>query len=142
VNAGARTAHFLAAVAGGAGRFALRLTRTSALLASSAELAGDSRTRRRGLLGRDGFEPGEALVIAPTQGIHTFGMHFAIDIVFVDRRGRVVAIACAVPPRRCRFSWRAFAAVELPAGSCGAAELVVGDELEVIGRAEPAISPP
>mgnify|MGYP003375519138 CR=1 FL=1 len=132
MNGRGRRAHFLVAAAGGAGRFGLRLTRTSALLASAAELAGDSRTRRRGLLGRARLEPGEALVIAPTQGIHTFGMRFAIDVVFVDRRGRVVAIADAVPPWRCRFSWRAFAAVELPAGSCRAAGLVAGDELDVL----------
>jgi len=132
VNGRERGAHFLAPAAGGAGRFGLRLTRTSALLASTAELAGDSRSRRRGLLGRERFEPGEALVIAPTQGIHTFGMRFAIDVVFVNREGRVVAIAGAVPPRRCRFSWRAFAAVELPAGSCRAVGLVVGDELDVV----------
>lgn len=128
-----RASHFLAT--GGAGPFALRLTRTSTLLAWAALLAGDSQTRRRGLLGRDGLGPGEALVIAPTQGIHTFGMRFAIDVVFVDRRGRVVRIAHAVPPRRARFSWRAFAAVELPAGRCLAVGLMAGDELQVVASA-------
>ena len=89
--------HFLAGVLDSPRPFALRVARTSALLASTTTLAADSRARRRGLIGRDRLGPGEALVIAPSQGIHTFGMQFAIDVVFVDRHGR---IAPRIPLRR------------------------------------------
>ena len=126
---GSRDTHFLAGVSDGPRPFALRVARTAALLASTTTLAADSPARRRGLLGRDGLGPGEALVIAPSQGIHTFGMQFAIDVVFVDRHGGVLTIAHAVPPRRLRVSWRAFAVIELPAGTCHAAGLQAGDVL-------------
>lgn len=121
--------HFLAGVLDSPRPFALRVARTSALLASTTTLAADSRARRRGLIGRDSLGPGEALVIVPSQGIHTFGMQFAIDVVFVDRHGGILTIAHAVPPRRFRLSWRAFAVIELAAGTCRTAGLHAGDQL-------------
>jgi uncharacterized membrane protein (UPF0127 family) len=124
--------HFLDAVTPLPHVFALRVAGTTALLADRAALAADSASRRRGLLGRDGLAPGEALVIAPSQGIHTFGMRFPIDVVFADRRGAVVAIAAGVPPRRIRLAWRAFAVVELGAGTCQATGLRLGDRLEAL----------
>jgi len=124
--------HFLDIAAGRADGFALRATERGALLATHATLAGDSRSRRQGLLGRNGLPPGEALVIAPTQGIHTFGMRFPIDVVFVDRLGCVVHIANAVPPARVRLAWRGFAAIEVPAGTCRAIALCRGDHVEVL----------
>lgn len=135
----ARPRHFLAPVVDHAGPFILRVGRLSAQLASDATLAGDSRARRRGLLGRDELAPGEALVIAPTQGIHTFGMRCPIDVAFVDRAGTIVAIAAQVPPRRVRLAWRAFAAVELRAGACGELGLALGDVIDaVVPAADPA----
>jgi uncharacterized membrane protein (UPF0127 family) len=124
--------HFLDAITRRPRRFALRIVPDGHLLAARATLAGDSTSRRRGLLGRDGLAADEALVIAPTQGIHTFGMRFPIDVVFVDREGHVVRVAAAVPPARVRLAWRAFAAIELTAGTCLAAALRRGDRLEVL----------
>ena len=42
-------------------------------------------TRMRGLLGRSELEPGEGMLIRPTNSVHMFFMRFAIDVVFVDR---------------------------------------------------------
>jgi hypothetical protein len=63
------------------------------VLASSLELAVDSSSRKRGLLGHTSLADDAALVIAPCSGIHTFKMQFAIDVVFVARDGRVIKIA-------------------------------------------------
>lgn len=123
--------HFLDAVTRLPHVFCLRIAPVGPLLATHATLAGDSASRRQGLLGREGLAAGHALVIAPTQGIHTFGMRFPIDVVFADRHGRVVRIADAVPPSRIRLAWRGFAAIELPAGACRSAALRRGDRLEV-----------
>src|SRR5580698_10078467 len=86
-------------------------------LAASLELASDSASRRRGLLGRDGLSAGAALVIAPSFGVHTIGMRFPIDLVFAARNGRVVKLVRNVKPWRIAFAVRAFAVVELAAGS-------------------------
>ena len=42
-------------------------------------------TRLRGLLGRDGLEPGEGLLLRPASAVHTYFMRFPIDVVFLDR---------------------------------------------------------
>ena len=92
-------------------------------------MAGDSQSRRRGLLGRDRLEPGTALVIAPSQGVHTFGMRFDIDIVAVTRDGTVVKIRSRVPPRRIVVALKAFAIIEFAAGTVGDGPLMVGDRV-------------
>ncbi|MFN7979720.1 MAG: DUF192 domain-containing protein [Vicinamibacterales bacterium] len=124
--------HFLDGITRMPHAFTLRLRRTAALLVTRATLAGDSHSRREGLLKREALSDDEALVIVPTQGIHTFGMRFAIDVVWVDRRGTVVGLSRDVPPKRIRLSWRAFAAVELAAGRIDALGLVRGDRLEAL----------
>ncbi len=127
-------AHFLAGVLDGT-PFALRIERSGVLLGTSFRLAGDSATRREGLLGHDALPPGSGLVIAPSQGVHTFGMRFPIDVVCVTREGVVVKYRSAVVPRRLVLSWSAFAMVELGAGEAGRAGLMVGDVL----AASPAV---
>ena len=111
--------------------YAIRIERTGAELVRRIEMAGDSETRRKGLLGRSSLDPDTGFVIAPTQGIHTFGMKFPIDVIGVDRVGRVVRIKENVPPRRLVFAWRAFAIVETAAGDVERAGLRIGDQLSV-----------
>lgn len=117
-----------------ADRTALRIERTADHLASVVELALNSTTRRRGLLGRASLPEGHALLIAPSGGVHTFGMAFPIDIVFTDRRGAVLKIRHAVPARRIAVCLRGHAVVELPAGTAASRDLQVGDTLRLESR--------
>ena len=88
--------------------------------------------RKRGLLGRSGLAEGAALVIVPCCAIHTFGMHFAIDAVFVDAHGRVKKIVRDLPPWRMAASLSSRAVIEMAAGSLlPAGVLNVGDRLYV-----------
>ena len=123
--------HFLSSAQPGA---RLTIARTGFPLVERLEIAGYSRARKKGLIGRDSLPRGHALVIAPSQGVHTFGMRFPIDIVAIDRQGRVVKIRPNVGRNRIVFAWSAFAMLELNAGSVDHALLVVGDRL----RTEPA----
>lgn len=127
-----RHPHFLEGISRLPHAFTLRVRRTGVLAVTRAVLASDSHSRRVGLLRHDALGDDEALVVVPTQGIHTFGMRFPIDVVWVDRRGAVVRLSRAVPPGRIRLSWRAFAAVELAVGRIDALELVEGDRLEAL----------
>jgi hypothetical protein len=113
------------------GRFGLWNVRTGSALAIRASAAFDSATRRQGLLGRGGLLAGEALVLAPCSAVHTAFMRFPIDLVFLDRSGRVLKVAEMVRPWRIRFAWSAFAVVELAAGAVGASGTVCGDTLEL-----------
>lgn len=129
--------HFLMPALKARDVWGLRIERTGTWLATDAEIAGSSSSRRKGLLGQESLAAGHALVIAPTQGVHTFGMRFAIDIVGVRRDGEVVSIRRAVPRRRIVFSLRAFAIVELAAGATDQGGLKVGDRLEVVAEPIP-----
>jgi uncharacterized membrane protein (UPF0127 family) len=79
----------------------------------------DARSFRARLLGLaflDGLDGGEALLVRGCRSIHTFGMRFAIDVVFVDGEMRVLKIARDVRPRRVVSCRRAAAAIEMGAG--------------------------
>jgi uncharacterized membrane protein (UPF0127 family) len=110
----------------------LQNARSGRLIASRVETAFDSGDRRRGLLGRDGLEGDQALVIAPTNLVHTFAMRFAIDILFASRDGRIIKVCRAVPPRRIAGALRGFAVVELAAGQADASDTRVGDAIHVV----------
>jgi uncharacterized membrane protein (UPF0127 family) len=91
--------------------------RTGAVVAGVLEVALDSKSRRRGLLGRDTLPDDHALVLAPCNAVHTFFMRFPIDIAFVARDGRVVKTVERFSAWRVAMSPRAFATVEFPAGA-------------------------
>jgi len=103
--------------------------RTGHVVADTAELAITSASRRRGLLGRDGLDPGAALIIAPCNSVHTFFMRFAIDVVYVDRAGRVRKIVRALRPWRISAAMFAYAVIEFGAGSLDGRDVVRGDRL-------------
>lgn len=100
-------------------------------VATTIECAFDSRSRNRGLLGRDGLAPDAVIILAPCNSVHTWYMRFVIDIVFVARDGRVVKIRRAVRPWRMAIAWRAFATIEGAAGLADRCDLEVGDRLIV-----------
>jgi uncharacterized membrane protein (UPF0127 family) len=105
--------------------------RTGTAVATLVELAVTRSDRRRGLLGRDALDMSAALVLAPCFAIHTMFMRFPIDVVFLNRDGRVRTIIRNVQPWRMVASPRAYAAVELAGGV--ERDLVRGDHLYLAG---------
>jgi uncharacterized protein len=73
-------------------------------------------TARARLLGLSGLRapPPCGLLFPRTRSVHTFGMRFALDLVWLDAGCRVVRIDLNVPPRRLRACAAAHAVVELP----------------------------
>ncbi|MFI0737154.1 DUF192 domain-containing protein [Streptomyces sp. NPDC021100] len=61
------------------------------------EVAASYRARTRGLLGRDGIEG--AMLLTPAGSVHTFGMRFPIDVAYLSRDMRVLAVR-TMPPHR------------------------------------------
>ncbi len=72
------------------------------------------RARLLGLSLLDRRRAGSGLLIPGCRGVHTFGMRFALDLVFLDFDLRPVSLHRAVPPRRLVFERRAQAVLELP----------------------------
>ena len=124
---------FLSAVtdAGPGTKFQLALGASGRVVVPNLEVAVDSATRKKGLLGRDGLSDGSGLVIAPTNAVHTFFMRFPIDIVFVTRAGEVVKVCQAVRAWRMAAAFRAYAVIELAAGGAARAGIHVGDRVAV-----------
>ena len=77
------------------------------------------RTRLRGLSHRDRAEAGPGLLIPRCASVHTFGMRFALDLFFLDREGRVIAVRRRVPPRRVVWQRGARTVLEIPSPEGG-----------------------
>lgn len=102
-------------------------------LASNARFAMTHLERARGLMGRQSVETGEALVIPRCRQVHTFGMRFAIDVAFVDRRCRVLKIYRGLRPRRMSsLAARASLAIEFPAGTLELTGTLPGHTLLIV----------
>lgn len=85
------------------------------------------KERNTGLLGTDSLSG--ALWITRCNWIHTFGMQYALDLVYLDRRGKVVSV-CTTPPRRQGLPrFRASSTVEMPAGMASELGIKRGDLL-------------
>jgi uncharacterized protein len=92
----------------------------------TAEIAGRrvpvAATRRARLLGLallDRASAGSGLLIPGCRSVHTFGMRFALDLVFLDHAMAPVSVRRRVPPRRLALERRAHSVLELPAGGTG-----------------------
>jgi uncharacterized protein len=123
-------AHALSALVRDAhGAYRLMNVRNERVLADRVLPAFDSRSRRRGLLSHANLPRGSAMIVAPTNAIHTFFMRFSIDVAFIDRAGRVVKARPGVRPWRIVVAPRAFAVIELPDGTLSESQTTTGDYL-------------
>jgi hypothetical protein len=112
------------------------LTRQT-VLASCVEVAGNGEKRRRGLLGRDRLSFGEGLWIIPCEAVHTIGMRFPIDLVYLDRAHRIKKVRTGVSPWRLSACLSAHSVLELAGGTLRDSQSRPGDRLEF----SPAIEP-
>ena len=111
--------------------FVLMNDRNQRVVARTLLTAFDSATRRRGLLQHDSLPDDTALIIAPTNAIHTFFMRFAIDVAFVSKSGEVLKLRRDMPAWRMAAAWRGFAVVELASGALDRADTQPGDRLRI-----------
>jgi uncharacterized membrane protein (UPF0127 family) len=96
---------------------------------AAAEVASSAKARRRGLLGRDGFDG--ALVLRPCRHVHTAGMRFALDVAFCDAEGVVLRTARLAPWRLSPFVWKAAFVIEAEQGAFDRWRLRAGDRVEL-----------
>src|SRR5919106_6311089 len=98
------------------------------IVCERTSVADSPFTPLKGLLGRDGLERGEGLLLRPASSVHTWFMRFPIDVVWLDRELVVVGIADELDPWRAAGKRGAKAALELPAGEAARRGLAVGDQ--------------
>jgi uncharacterized protein len=104
------------------------------VLGEQVTVADTSVRRMVGLLGKKTLNAGAGLLIVPSQAVHTIGMHFPIDIVFIDRKGRVASLKPSLLPYRVSgLHWKAEYVLELPVGSIAQSATTIGDEVLIEG---------
>ncbi|MBE0607696.1 MAG: DUF192 domain-containing protein [Deltaproteobacteria bacterium] len=101
-----------------------------ALLGDRVETARTPLERTRGLLGTMELPRGGGLWIAPCRSIHSFGMRYQFDALFLDGYGKVVGAHPRFQRNRIsRIFWKARGVLELPAGTIGRTFTALGDEV-------------
>lgn len=109
----------------------LKKVTTSEIIFEKLIRAESVISRMVGLLGRDHLASDEAMWITNCNSIHTFFMRFAIDCVFVDKKGQIKKIYHEVKPWKIAGPvWGASAVVEMAAGQARSKNLSVGEVIE------------
>jgi len=103
-------------------------------LATALAVADTHWTRLRGLLGRgpDDFRNGSGLWIVPCHGVHTLGMGFPIDVVYLDGSLTVIHVERDLRPWRfAPVRLQATSVLELPSRTAAESRTDVGDKIEI-----------
>lgn len=100
-------------------------------VSSRCRFANSVLKRMVGLLNRRGLSEGEGLLLDRCYGIHTFGMRFPIDVLFLDKELRVIRAVPALPPFRTCVVKHAIYVLELPAGSIQRTHTSAGDQIQM-----------
>lgn len=93
--------------------------------------------RLRGLLGRFRLANDDGLWVVPSQGIHTFGMLFPIDVIYLDTRYRVIhSIEHLGPFRIAPFRMQSESVLQLPPRTIYGTGTQIGDQLLICSPEE------
>jgi len=121
-----------------------------AFLGLSVAAADTLTSRLKGLLGRVRMKPDDGIWLSPSRGIHTIGMLFAIDVIYLDAANRVIHLVEHMGPFRISpIRIRCASILELKSRSIYLSNTQIGDELLIcaakemkrycgVSRAEPA----
>jgi uncharacterized membrane protein (UPF0127 family) len=88
------------------------------------------KERLGGLLVLEQLKHNQALWIAPCNSVHTLGMKYALDLVYIDKYNKVCALVANVKPWRASFCLKAKAVMELSAGSLQTLDFQRGDSCQ------------
>ncbi|MFE6526057.1 DUF192 domain-containing protein [Streptomyces sp. NPDC057794] len=94
------------------------------------EIAASYRARTKGLLGRDAVDG--AILLSPASSVHTFRMRMPIDVAYLDRELRVIAVRTMRPGRLGMPRLRARHVVEAAAGAMREWGVRKGTRMEVV----------
>ena len=105
----------------------------NSILADDAQIANTISRRLIGLLNRSLLDKGEALVLQPSNSIHSFFMRFTFDALFLDKSRKVIAVLPSFKPFRIsRIYLKSVVTIELPEGTISTSGTQVGDHIQII----------
>ncbi len=99
------------------------------MLADAADVADSHSKGNVGLLKHESLPKGQGLLLY-TQAVHCFGMKFAIDVLFLNKKRQVLKVKNSLGKWRIAVCWTAHSVLELPAGTAAESGTVAGDQLE------------
>lgn len=109
----------------------LFLVRNSTRIADQIKKAANPVSRVIGLLGTSGLDQGQGLLLVGCNSIHTVGMRYAIDAIYLDAKNSIIKICEHLQPNRLgALVWKAHSVLEVPAGFARENSLRDGDQLQ------------
>ena len=113
------------------------LYKNKEILTENAQLADTFFSRFRGLMFRKEIAGDYALLIVPCNQIHMLNMRFAIDVIYLDKNGRVVQIDMNVQPNKiCKTVKNAHSVIEMKSFASENFGINVGDMINVRDKYE------
>lgn len=101
------------------------------VLAQAVRVADNFFTRLKGLLGTKNLPKGQALLIRPCNSVHTFGMHYSIDVLFVSKEGQILKIVADMPSGKVAWCRGSAFVIELAAGAVSENKVQTGNYLQI-----------
>ncbi len=96
----------------------MKLIKNGVVIADNLQMKDTFFGRLVGLLATPNLAPGEGIILKPCTQIHTFFMRYAIDVIFINRDGRALAVHENLKPWRLSPLYlSAYYTVELPANT-------------------------
>lgn len=101
------------------------------VILDEAEVADTFWRRYRGLAGKKVLEDDTGIILKPCNSIHTIGMHFAIDVIFLDQTKSVCHMIKKMKPGRFSpFVLKAKQVIEMNSGTIEKTGIMMHDVLE------------
>lgn len=105
-------------------------SRTQAVIVENLQIANKPWSRIRGLLFKPALASNQGLALIPCNSIHSLGMRYAIDVIYLDKKNQVVKCSSDFKPNSLGpIVFKANAVIELPAGRLRGLDVRVGDQL-------------
>ena len=101
------------------------------VVSDNCHFANTVLKRMVGLLNRGKLGAGEGLLLDRCYGIHTFGMRFPIDVLFLDKDLCVIRAVKALPPYRTCVVKKSVYVLEVPVGVLDASHTSEGDQIQI-----------
>jgi uncharacterized membrane protein (UPF0127 family) len=101
------------------------------VISDNCHFANTVLKRVVGLLNRGRLDKGEGLLLDRCYGIHTFGMRFPIDVLFLDKDLCVIRVVKALPPYRTCVVKKSIYVLEVPVGALDASRTGEGDQIQI-----------
>lgn len=100
-------------------------------LAEQGKMAINFWSRFKGLLFTNNFSAGQGILIKPCFSIHTIGMSYCIDILFIDSADTIVKMVVGMKPYRFASCAGSAYVIEVPTGTIEGTGTQLGDKILV-----------